>query len=91
MVIRLRRPWRARAAVVLTALVLAAVGVTMLWRDVPAPYQPKQWELHQPGMAVAYQSFALREEPPGPATITGAVLLAGALALSGGCLFIRRQ
>ncbi|TJZ55934.1 hypothetical protein FCH28_11700 [Streptomyces piniterrae] len=93
MVIRLRRPWRARLAVVLAALALAAVGATMLWHDAPAPYQPErweQWEPHRPGMAVVYQ-IAFREEPPGPVTITGAVLLAGALALPAGCLFIRRR
>ncbi|UQA95289.1 hypothetical protein [Streptomyces halobius] len=91
MMMRLRRPWRARLVVVLAALVLAAVGTTLVWRDTPPPYQPQRWQPPHPRVAVTYESTAYREDPPGPATLVGAVMMAGALALSGGCLFIRRR
>ncbi|GGN54495.1 hypothetical protein GCM10012285_47360 [Streptomyces kronopolitis] len=94
MLIRLRRPWRARLVVALTALVLAAAGVALILRgEAPSSYPP----LPHPSWAPRSNHFVYvitmdRDAPPAPATLCGAVLLsvAGALCLTG-CLIIRRR
>ncbi|WP_328385170.1 glycosyltransferase 87 family protein [Streptomyces sp. NBC_00400] len=98
MLIRLRRPWRARLIVALTVLVLAAGGVALiLWGETPPPFPPL------PGthgsaphgnvvIQAVFESTLDRDTPPAPATLCGAVMLAlaGALCLAG-CLIVRRR
>ncbi|MFI1156152.1 hypothetical protein [Streptomyces sioyaensis] len=96
MLIRLRRPWRARLLVALTVLLLAAGGVALiLWGETPPSYPPLP---HLPAahgnvrIQVAFESTLDRDAPPAPATLCGAVTLsvAGALSLAG-CLIARRR
>src|SRR4051794_31185672 len=94
MVIRLRNPRRARLVVACAVLALVTAGVTLLLRDAAPPaYQPPppprvQGLPHY--VTYAYQDD--RDAPPGPATITGAVMLAVASGLGlGGCLIRRRR
>ncbi|MFG2531374.1 hypothetical protein [Streptomyces sp. NPDC048516] len=94
MLIRLRRPWRARLIVALTVLVLTAGGVALLlWGETPPSYPPLP-QLHGPHLSihVAYESTINRDTPPAPATLCGAAMLAaaGALCLAG-CLIVRRR
>ncbi|MFJ9413576.1 hypothetical protein ACIRPT_05345 [Streptomyces sp. NPDC101227] len=95
MLIRLRRPWRARLAVTCTVLLLATAGATLLLRDIaPPPYKPppRLPRTSSVTLQVAYGSELDRDAPPGPATITGAVMLAVAGGLGvGGCLICRRR
>lgn len=78
-------------------LALVAGGVTLLlWDAAPAPasYKPLSGLARQQGLVqyVTYASEAERDTPPGPATIAGSVMLAGALGLGvGGCLIGRRR
>ncbi|SEB74316.1 hypothetical protein SAMN05428945_1036 [Streptomyces sp. 2224.1] len=95
MLIRLRRPWRARLIVALTVLVLTAGGVTLiLWGETPPPFPP----LPDSGphgnvlTQVVFESTLDRDTPPAPATLGGAVMLSAAGALSlAGCLIVRRR
>lgn len=94
MLIRLRRPWRARLLVALTTLVLAAGGAALiLWGETPPPYPPlPATHGHVVVIHAVFESTLDRDTPPAPATLCGAVLLslAGALCLTG-CLIIRRR
>ncbi|MCX4636852.1 hypothetical protein HEP86_24270 [Streptomyces sp. RPA4-5] len=96
MLIRLRRPWRARLIVALTALVLTAGGVALiLWGETPPPFPPLPKLPAAHGnvvIQVAVETTLDRDAPPAPATLCGAVLLsvAGALCLAG-CLIGRRR
>ncbi|MEU7433054.1 hypothetical protein AB0B07_19845 [Streptomyces sioyaensis] len=96
MLIRLRRPWRARLVVALTVLLLAAGGVTLiLWGETPPSYRPLPHLPAAHGSLVfhaVYESTLDRDAPPAPATLCGAVMLsvAGALSLAG-CLIARRR
>ncbi|SOE11835.1 hypothetical protein SAMN06272775_2821 [Streptomyces sp. 2323.1] len=96
MLIRLRRPWRARLLVALTVLLLAVGGVALiLWGETPPSYRPLP---HLPAahgnvrILVAFETTLNRDAPPAPATLCGAVMLslAGALSLAG-CLIARRR
>ncbi|PJJ03783.1 hypothetical protein BX264_4181 [Streptomyces sp. 2333.5] len=96
MLIRLRRPWRARLLVALTVLLLAVGGVALiLWGETPLSYPPLP---HLPAahnnvrIQVAFETTLDRDAPPAPATLCGAVMvsLAGALSLAG-CLIARRR
>ncbi|MFF7233330.1 hypothetical protein [Streptomyces sioyaensis] len=96
MLIRLRRPWRARLLVALTVLLLAVGGVALiLWGETPPSYPPLP---HLPAVhnnvriQVAFETTLDRDAPPAPATLCGAVMLslAGALSLAG-CLIARRR
>ncbi|GES31454.1 hypothetical protein AB0G60_19920 [Streptomyces angustmyceticus] len=98
MLIRLRRPWRARLIVALAVLVLAAGGVALiLWGETPPPFPPLP-ALHGSGphgnvlTQVVFESTLDRDAPPAPATLCGAAALsvAGALSLAG-CLIVRRR
>ncbi|WP_405840683.1 hypothetical protein OG528_22110 [Streptomyces platensis] len=102
MLIRLRRPWRARLIVALTALVLTAGGVALiLWGETPPPFPPLPKLPKLPKLPAAHGNVVIqvavettldRDAPPAPATLCGAVLLsvAGALCLAG-CLIGRRR
>ncbi|MFI0908249.1 hypothetical protein ACH4TE_32760 [Streptomyces sioyaensis] len=93
MLIRLRRPWRARLVVALTVLLLAAGGVALiLWGETPPPYPPLPAPHGKVLTQVVFESTLDRDAPPAPATLCGAVLLsvAGALSLAG-CLIARRR
>ncbi|MFE3886239.1 hypothetical protein ACFXPQ_25575 [Streptomyces lydicus] len=103
MLIRLRRPWRARLIVAFTVLVLAAGGVALiLWGETPPPFPPLPGTHasgpHDSGphgnvlTQVVFESTLDRDTPPAPATLCGAVMLAaaGALCLAG-CLIVRRR
>ncbi|MGW7248926.1 hypothetical protein [Streptomyces decoyicus] len=96
MLIRLHRPWRARAAVAFTVLVLAAGGVALtLWGEAPPPYAPLPSPTATHGNSltqVVYESTLDRDGPPGPATLGGAAMLAVAGVLGvAGCLIGRRR
>ncbi|MFG2138340.1 hypothetical protein [Streptomyces sp. NPDC048650] len=96
MLIRLRRPWRARLAVTCAVLVLAAAGAALLLRDAaPPPFAPlpRLPPQHVPTVVtVLTRDEPDRETPPGPATLAGAVMLAVAGGLGvGGCLIRRRR
>ncbi|MFC9240984.1 hypothetical protein ACFTZK_31675 [Streptomyces decoyicus] len=95
MLIRLYRPWRARLAVALIALVLAVGGVALIpWGEAPPPYTPLPSLPATPRttLQVAYESMLDRDGPPGPATLGGAAMLAvaGVLCVAG-CLIGRRR
>ncbi|MFE1766832.1 hypothetical protein ACFW81_21790 [Streptomyces angustmyceticus] len=98
MLIRLRRPWRARLIVTLTVLVLAAGGVALiLWGETPPPFPPLPGT-HGSGphgnvlTQVVFESTLDRDTPPAPATLCGAAALSAAAALSlAGCLIVRRR
>lgn len=93
MLIRLRRPWRGRLIVALTALVLATGGAALiLWGETPPSYPPLP-QLHGPRLSieVAFESTLDRDAPPAPATLCGAAMLSAAAALClAGCLIVRR-
>ncbi|RXS82185.1 hypothetical protein EST92_15035 [Streptomyces sp. TM32] len=93
MLIRLRRPWRARLAVAVTVLVLSVAGVALiLWGETPPPFPPLPPSHDNVVIQVAVETTLDRDTPPAPATLCGAVMLsvAGALGLAG-CLIGRRR
>ncbi|WP_433857724.1 hypothetical protein [Streptomyces kronopolitis] len=93
MLIRLRRPWRARLLVALTVLVLTTGGVALiLWGETPPPLPPPTTHGHVLVVHAVFESTLDAGAPPAPATLCGAVLLstAGALGLAG-CLIVRRR
>ncbi|MGX1852010.1 hypothetical protein OIU91_18365 [Streptomyces sp. NBC_01456] len=93
MLIRLRRPWRARLIVALTVLVLTTGGVALILRgEAPPPLPPLPATHGKVLTQVVFESSLDRDAPPAPATLCGAVMLsvAGALSLVG-CLIVRRR
>ncbi|QTZ93491.1 hypothetical protein [Streptomyces auratus] len=93
MLIRLRRPWRARLAVAVTVLVLTVAGTALiLWGETPPPYPPLPPSHGNVLITVAVESTLDRDAPPAPATLCGAVMLSVAAALGlAGCLIGRRH